>query len=63
MSRSASVVLAYTMKTKRLRLSKALDKVREARYIVNPNSGFMTQLKEYERKLSKVLEAKNLKLK
>lgn len=48
MSRSATIVIAYLMKTKGWDLKKALTHVRRCRPIVQPNIGFMRQLQEYE---------------
>ncbi|RPD63765.1 phosphatases II [Lentinus tigrinus ALCF2SS1-6] len=49
MSRSASVMLAYLIAARSMSLDEALRIVRARRQIVRPNSGFMTQLKVYER--------------
>jgi len=50
-SRSATVVVAYLMKEKGMRMGKALRYVKEKRTFVNPNDGFRRQLKQYEREL------------
>ena len=47
-SRSASVVIAYTMKANDWNLSQALRFVQQRRGCVKPNPGFMKQLEEYE---------------
>eukprot|EP00732_Lithocolla_globosa_P002209 Lithocolla_globosa_v1_NODE_1383_length_2618_cov_3.822083.p2 type:complete len:249 gc:universal NODE_1383_length_2618_cov_3.822083:1651-2397(+) len=47
-SRSASFVIAYLMKTNQLTLKQALNEVRAKRSIINPNRGFLFQLLEYE---------------
>lgn len=47
-SRSASVVVAYTMAITRLEVDKALRFVKSQRSYVWPNPGFMRQLKEFE---------------
>ncbi|CAD8124840.1 unnamed protein product [Paramecium sonneborni] len=49
-SRSASVVIAYMIKHLGYSLKEALRKVKGARSIVEPNSGFMKQLQDYEYK-------------
>lgn len=51
-SRSTTLLLAYLMKYEGLSLTEALSQVRTLRPIVNPNSGFMQQLRKYELKLS-----------
>ncbi|CAI5460185.1 unnamed protein product [Closterium sp. Yama58-4] len=48
MSRSATIVIAYMMKTKGWDLRTALSHVRQCRPIVQPNIGFLRQLQEYE---------------
>ncbi|CAI7782378.1 unnamed protein product [Closterium sp. NIES-53] len=48
MSRSATIVIAYMMKTKGWDLKTALFHVRQCRPIVQPNIGFLRQLQEYE---------------
>lgn len=48
-SRSATVVIAYIMRTRHLSLEEALQFVRERRPIVGPNDGFMEQLELYEK--------------
>lgn len=47
-SRSASVVIAFVMKTYNWSLQKALDFVKSKRSCINPNDGFMKQLEIYE---------------
>ncbi|XP_071644717.1 serine/threonine/tyrosine-interacting protein B isoform X3 [Temnothorax longispinosus] len=47
-SRSAALVLAYVMETYELSQTRAYIMVQERRFCINPNEGFMTQLKEYE---------------
>lgn len=49
-SRSASVVIAYLMKKNKWQLERALLEVKEKR-VINPNSGFMRQLHNYEKVL------------
>ncbi|KAH9924847.1 protein-tyrosine phosphatase-like protein [Fomitopsis serialis] len=49
MSRSASVAIAFLMATRRMSLDDAFRHVVSRRKIVRPNSGFMQQLKVYER--------------
>lgn len=47
-SRSASVIIAYMMKSYNLSYIEALEKVKSKRGIVYPNYGFIRQLKLYE---------------
>lgn len=49
-SRSASVVIAYLIKTKGIGLDQALALVKAVRPSVKPNPGFMSQLKLFESK-------------
>ena len=46
-SRSATLVLAFLMKSRRWRMKRALEHLRACRPIVKPNEGFMEQLKHY----------------
>ncbi len=50
-SRSASVILAYLMLTRKWTLKDAFDFVRVRRPIISPNKGFIKQLSSYEKKL------------
>ncbi|XP_063978094.1 serine/threonine/tyrosine-interacting protein-like isoform X2 [Diachasmimorpha longicaudata] len=47
-SRSAALVLAYVMQMYGLSHTRAYALVQQRRFCINPNEGFMTQLKEYE---------------
>ncbi|XP_005090081.1 dual specificity protein phosphatase 18 [Aplysia californica] len=47
-SRSASVCIAYLMKHRDMTLREAHQRVKEAREVINPNSGFWAALIEYE---------------
>ncbi|KAI0915685.1 hypothetical protein AcV5_003538 [Taiwanofungus camphoratus] len=51
MSRSASVAIAYLMVTEHMSLEDALKLVKSKRQVVRPNSGFLAQLKVYEKVL------------
>lgn len=51
-SRSVTLATAYIMTITNLSWSKAVNVVRGARRIANPNFGFKRQLKEFERKVS-----------
>jgi len=51
-SRSASVVISYLMKLKHIRAAEAIDMVKQVRPFINPNPGFLRQLKQYEKALS-----------
>jgi protein-tyrosine phosphatase len=46
-SRSSTVIIAYLIKSEKLKVAQALEKVRRIRSIVNPNRGFLRQLKKY----------------
>jgi protein-tyrosine phosphatase len=46
-SRSATVVLYYLMKTFKVPLSTAFGYLRSRRYIINPNPGFIRTLSKY----------------
>jgi protein-tyrosine phosphatase len=50
-SRSATIVIAYLMKTQKMNLQDAIDHVKEKRKIIRPNEGFMEQLKNFEKYL------------
>jgi hypothetical protein len=50
-SRSATILTAYLMKTRKLTAEQALETIREVRD-VQPNPGFLRQLKQYEEILS-----------
>ena len=41
-------VIAYTMKEYNMSLEEALEHVKGKRSVVNPNDGFVQQLKDYE---------------
>ncbi|XP_058792523.1 serine/threonine/tyrosine-interacting protein B-like [Phymastichus coffea] len=47
-SRSAALVLAYLMETYGLTQQKAYAILQQRRFCINPNDGFMAQLREYE---------------
>lgn len=55
-SRSATMVVSYLMKKHRWTLRRALAHVRQRRPVVEPNAGFLLQLKSYERELGIVDE-------
>ncbi|XP_044075708.1 dual specificity phosphatase 28 [Siniperca chuatsi] len=52
-SRSATVCIAYLMKHRKLALPDAVQKVKTARHVIDPNSGFLSQLQRYEQELKK----------
>lgn len=58
-SRSATICLAYLMKHRQLSLADAFQKVKTARSVVDPNSGFWVQLKKYEEELKRKRENNN----
>ena len=47
-SRSATVCLAYLMKSEHMRLEEAFEFVRKLRGVISPNLAFMMQLSKYE---------------
>ncbi|XP_021169444.2 dual specificity phosphatase 28 [Fundulus heteroclitus] len=52
-SRSATVCVAYLMKHRGMTLTEALQRVKTARHVVDPNPGFMAQLQRYEEELKR----------
>lgn len=52
-SRSATVCIAYLMKHRGLTLTDAMQKVKTARHVIDPNPGFLCQLQRYEQELKK----------
>ncbi|EQC31134.1 hypothetical protein SDRG_11318 [Saprolegnia diclina VS20] len=48
MSRSATIVLAYLVKCRNMRLLEALQYLRSLRRVVSPNIGFMQRLLDLE---------------
>lgn len=50
-SRSASIVIAYLMKTERLKYQQAYDAVKNVRECIKPNVGFIQQLLCLEKEL------------
>ncbi|KAL1462435.1 hypothetical protein WDU94_014269, partial [Cyamophila willieti] len=52
-SRSATVVIAYVMKTLSLDLTQAFEMVKKVRPCIKPNPGFMQQLKDWEEALAR----------
>lgn len=48
-SRSATIVIAYIMQKYKLTFEQAFEHVRQKRKFINPNPGFIRQLKEYEK--------------
>jgi protein phosphatase slingshot len=62
-SRSAATVTAFAMKEYRMSLKDALSHVKGRRSVVNPNDGFVAQLRDYEGILQArcVLDAYSLK--
>ncbi|XP_030465931.1 dual specificity protein phosphatase 1-like [Syzygium oleosum] len=51
-SRSVTVVAAYLMKRRGMRLSQALEHVKTRRPQAAPNTGFIVQLREFENSLN-----------
>ncbi|CAN9503055.1 unnamed protein product [Ophioblennius macclurei] len=52
-SRSATVCIAYLMKHRKLALTDAVQRVKTARHVIDPNPGFMSQLQRYEQELKR----------
>lgn len=52
-SRSATIVLAWVMKTYRLRRDDAIEFVRDRRPVIQPNDGFLEQLAQWEAEIAK----------
>ena len=50
-SRSATIVIAYLMNKRKMTLFDAYRYVLERRPVIRPNSSFMKQLKDYEKRL------------
>ena len=48
-SRSATIVIAYLMKQNKMKLNEALKFVKYRREVVDPNDGFMDQLRDFEK--------------
>jgi len=55
-SRSATAIISYLMKKFSLRLDEAYQKTKDKRFCINPNKGFMDQLKIYEKILEEMKE-------
>ena len=51
-SRSATIVIAYIMWSKKMPFKEALEFVRSKRFVVSPNFGFIDQLKLFEKILA-----------
>lgn len=51
-SRSATIVLAYLMARRQMRLADALAFLKQIRPQIEPNSGFHRQLQAYEQQLT-----------
>lgn len=50
-SRSTSIIIAYLMKHQKMNFNKAFELIKEKRGKIQPNSGFILQLKAYEKEL------------
>ena len=50
-SRSASIIISYIMKKRGYSFEQALQYVKERRPVVNPNMGFVKQLRNYSNRL------------
>lgn len=50
-SRSATIVIAFLMKVKKMTLNEAYTFLKEKRSRVKPNQGFWAQLEQYEKEL------------
>lgn len=47
-SRSPTIIIAYVMKHLKISFCDALELVKQTRSTINPNAGFVSQLKDYE---------------
>lgn len=47
-SRSPTIVIAYVMKHLKISFSEAFEFVKQTRITINPNAGFVSQLKDYD---------------
>lgn len=61
-SRSASFVCAYLMRSRKLNFNEALSVVRAARPIAKPNDAFQAQLKRYEKNIDKASKSNSNEL-
>jgi protein-tyrosine phosphatase len=52
-SRSASIVIAYLIWSKKISFDQAYEEVKSKRECINPNEGFIYQLKQFSEKLKK----------
>lgn len=52
-SRSATIIIAFLIKFKKMTFEEALKMVQEKRIYVNPNKGFRAQLLAFEESLKK----------
>jgi len=52
-SRSATIIIAYLMKKNKWTYQETYNFVKRKRSVISPNSGFVRQLKNYEKKLKK----------
>ena len=50
-SRSSTILIAYIMKSQKMKLNKVIEILKGKRDKVSPNLGFIRQLKEYEKEL------------
>ena len=50
-SRSSTILIAYIMRSKKMKMDKVMELLKEKREKVSPNNGFIQQLKEYEKEL------------
>jgi protein-tyrosine phosphatase len=55
-SRSASLIIAYIMKSRKLSLKEAFTYVNDRRPIIDPNIGFFKQLSDFETSLTKQIK-------
>lgn len=58
-SRSASLVIAYVMKSKKMNFEEAFRHVKFKREVIYPNDSFRNQLRDYEEKLRQEKEKEN----
>jgi protein-tyrosine phosphatase len=48
-SRSATITIAYIMKTSSKKFENAFEEVKKRRICISPNEGFIDQLKDFEK--------------
>ena len=52
-SRSSSIIIAYLIRFKSMTYEKAYELVKSKRDVIQPNEGFVKQLKEYQEEIER----------